>query len=392
VKILVLGSGLMGPAAAFNAMSDPAVSQVTLCDMNQQQLDAAQAKLANIKGAEKLCTVLLDLHDREAASKLMADFDAIVAALPKFTVSLGIRAALAARTPLVDLGWSLKTKVAEIKQQAKATGTLIIPGCGVEPGLTEIVARYLAEKLDRVDELHIKCGGIPKEPAPPLGYKIVFGGREMPLRELDARIVQDGTLVAVPRYSGTEQVFFPGVGECEAWHEGFMPWLMDLQALKGLKLGTQMTCRWPGYAAKVTVLKEIGLLGQEPVDVDGVQVVPKNLLDALLYPHVKLEEGERDITLFRVEATGEQDGYPRRYKVEMVDRYDEVLGFTSMARTTAFTGAIVARMIARGDIKATGFLMPEQVVVGPLFDTLLDELAAANVKLEITTKKTQALN
>ena len=392
MKILVLGSGLMGPAAAFNAMLDPAVSQVTLCDMNQQQLDAAQAKLTDLQAGEKLCTVALDLYDREAASKLMADFDVVVAALPKFAVSLGIRAALMARTPLVDLGWSIKTNVADIKQQAKATGTLIIPGCGVEPGLTEIVARYLVEKLDRVDELHIKCGGIPEEPAPPLGYKIVFGGREMPLRELDARIVQDGTLVAVPRYSGAEQVFFPGVGECEAWHEGFMPWLMDLDALKDLKLGTQMTCRWPGYAAKVNVLKEIGLLSQEPVDVDGVPVVPKNLLDALLYPHVKLKEGERDITLFRVEAMGEQDGYPRRYKVDMVDRYDEVLGFTSMARTTAFTGAIVARMVARGDIQATGFLTPEQVVVGPLFDTLLDELAAANVQFEITTKKTKALN
>ena len=392
MKILVLGSGLMGPAAAFNAMLDPAVSQVTLCDMNQQQLDAAQAKLESMEGGEKLSAVVLDLNDQEAASKLMADSDAIVAALPKVAISLGIRAALTAGTPLVDLGWSPETKIADIKQQAKATGTLIVPGCGVEPGLTEIVARYLAEKLDRVDELHIKCGGIPEEPAPPLGYKIVFGGRQMPLRESDARIVQDGTLVPVPRYSGAEQVFFPGVGECEAWHEGFMPWLMDLKALKGLKLGTQMTCRWPGYAAKVNVLKEMGLLSQEPVDVDGVQVVPKKLLDALLYPHVKLEEGERDITLFRVEATGEKDGYPRRYKVEMVDRYDEVLGFTSMARTTAFTGAIVARMIARGDIKATGFLMPEQVVVGPLFDTLLDELAAANVQLEITTKKTKALN
>jgi lysine 6-dehydrogenase len=392
MKILVLGSGLMGPAAAFNAMSDPAVSQVTICDMDQQQLDTAQAKLTSLEGGEKLSTVVLDLNDQEATSRLMADSDATVAALPKDAIPLGIRAALTARTHLVDLGVSPETKVADIKQRAKATNTLIIPGCGVEPGLTEIVARFLAEKLDRVDELHIKCGGIPEEPAPPLGYKIVFGGRQMPLHESDARIVENGRIVPVPRYSGVEQVFFAGVGECEAWHEGFMPWLMDLQALKGLKLGTQMTCRWPGYAAKVTVLKEMGLLSQEPVDVDGVPVVPKKMLDALLYPHVKLEEGERDITLFRVEAMGEQDGYPRRYKVEMVDRYDEVLGFTSMARTTAFTGAIVARMIARGDIKATGFLTPEQVIVGPLFDTLLGELAADNVQLAITTEKTTALN
>ncbi len=392
MKILVLGSGLMGPAAAFNAMVDPAVSQVTLCDMSQQQLDAAQAKLAKMEGGKKVTTVALDLSDQAAASQLMADFDAIVAALPKGAISLGIRAALAAGTPLVDLSWPPDTEVADIKKRAKATGTLIVPGCGVEPGLTEIVARYLAEKLDRVDEVHIKCGGIPEEPTPPLGYKIVFGGRQMPLRESDARIVQDGEIVPVPRYSGTKTVFFPGVGECEAWHEGFMPWLMDLKALKGLKLGTQMTCRWPGYAAQVTVLKEMGLLGEEPIDVDGVQVAPKKLLDALLYPHVKLEEGERDITVFRVEAIGEKKGYPRHYKVEMVDRYDEVLGFTSMARTTAFTGAIVARMIARGDIKATGFLMPEQVIVGSLFDTLMNELADANVRLEMTTEKTKALN
>jgi saccharopine dehydrogenase-like NADP-dependent oxidoreductase len=105
-----------------------------------------------------------------------------------------------------------------------------------------------------------------------------------------------------------------------------------------------------------------------------------------------LEEGERDITLFRVEAIGEKDGRPRRYKIEMVDRYDNVLGFTSMARTTAFTGAIVARMIARGDLKAKGWLTPEQVIAGPLFDNLVRELAKANILFDMTMEKVEALN
>jgi lysine 6-dehydrogenase len=223
-----------------------------------------------------------------------------------------------------------------------------------------------------------------------LGYKIVFGGRKLPLREEDAHIVENGELKLVPRYSGVERVSFPGVGECEAWHEGFMPWLMDLKALQGLKLGTQKTVRWPGYAAKVTVLKELGLLSEEPVEVDGVSVAPKRLVDAVLYPRVRLEEGERDITLFRVEAIGEKEGVLRRYKVEMVDRYDDLLGFTSMARTTAFTGAIVARMIARGEIKAKGLFTPEQVITGPLLDRLLTELAAVNVRFEETTETVEA--
>jgi len=291
----------MGPAAAYNAMSDPNVSQVTLCDMSQQQLDAAKAKLGSMDGGKKLTSVALDLSDQAATVKLMADFDAIVAALARAAIPFGIRAAIAAGKPLVDLSWPLEEELPAIIQAVENAGTLVIPGCGVEPGLTEIMARHLTEKLDRVDELHIKCGGVPEKPAPPLGYKIVFGGRQMPLREGDARIVENGQLKPLPRYSGAETVIFPGVGECEVWHEGFMPWLLDLDALKGLKLGTQMTVRWPGYAAKVRVLKEMGLLSHEPVEVDGVQVAPKKLLDALLYPHVKLEEGERDITLLRVD-------------------------------------------------------------------------------------------
>ena len=165
MKILILGSGLMGPAAAFNAMSDPQVSQVTLCDMSQQQLDAAQAKLRSMEGSEKLATVLLDFSDQAATSQVMADFDVVVAALPSVAVPLGIRAAAAARRHLVDLSWPPETEVADLKRQVEAAGTLVVLGCGVEPGLTEIMARYLAEKLDRVDELHILCGGIPEKPA-----------------------------------------------------------------------------------------------------------------------------------------------------------------------------------------------------------------------------------
>jgi lysine 6-dehydrogenase len=381
----------MGPAAAFNAMSDPDVSQVVVCDRSEGQLDACLGKLLDMPGGDKLSTVLLDLQDQAGAVDLMASFDAAIGALPRSASPLAIQAALAAGTPLVDLTRPDLDQLTELAREGEGSKALVVLACGVEPGLTEIMARYLAEKLDRVDELHIKCGGIPEKPAPPLGYKIVFGGRQMPLRERDGLVVENGQLKPVPRYSGVEPVVFAGVGKCEAWHEGFMPWLLELPALKDLRVGTQKTVRWPGYADKVTVLKEMGLLSQEPVTVDGVQVSPKSLLDTLLYPRVKLEEGERDITLFRVEAIGEKAGRLRRYRIEMVDRYDESLGFTSMARTTAFTGAIVARMIARGGLKTTGILPPEQVIVGPLFDRLVDELAAAGVQFELTTEKTETL-
>ena len=391
MKILVLGSGLMGPAAAFNALSDPQVSEVCLCDLSAAQLELARRKLAGKPGADKLTTAMLDLNDKAATVRLMAGFDAILAALSKQTIPAATRAAIAAKKPLVDLSQPLDADAPGLIAEVKAAGALVVPGCGVEPGLTEIMARYLAEKLDRVDELHIQCGGIPEKPAPPLGYKIVFGGRQMPLRDFDGHTVENGKLRKVTRYSGVEPTTYAGVGELEAWHENFMPWLLDIEALKGLKTGTQKTVRWPGYAAKVTALRELGLLSEKPIDVDGVQVAPKKVLDAVLYPHVRLEEGERDITVFRVEVIGEKDGRPRRYKIDMVDRYDAVNDFTSMARTTAFTGAIVARMIGSGDLKASGWVTPERVITGALIHKLVKELAAVGMVFEMTTEKTEAL-
>ena len=392
MQILVIGSGLMGPAAAYNALSDPAVTQVTLADKDTAQLEVARARLARmLANGARLQTAQIDLADEAATANLIARHDAVVAALPSAVLPLGIRAAIAARTPWIDLSRPADSELPALAKAAKENGVLVIPGCGVEPGLTEIMARYLAEKLDTVDELHIKCGGIPVVPDGPLNYRIVFGGTHLPLRAYEARIAEAGALRAVPRYSGVEMFTVDGLGEVEAWHEGFMPWLLELDALKHLKLGTQKTVRWPGYAAKATTLRELGLLSFDPVEVDGMNVTPKHVVDAVLYPHVKMQEADRDVTVFRVEVAGQKDGFAARGRVDMLDRYDEELGFTSMARVTAFTGAIVARMAARGAFTATGWTTPEKVLTGDLFRELVVELARAGVFFTETEERTSKL-
>ena len=391
MNILVIGSGLMGPAAAYNALLDKDVKRVTLADANGRALEEAHARLNHLHPSDKLHTAVLDLADHDAAVALIAADDAVVAALPSAVIPLGLRAAAAARKPWVDLTWPANEELPALRQLVDEAGILVVPGCGVEPGLTEILARWAAEKLDRVDELHIKCGGIQAVPSGPLAYKIVFGGHRLPLRELPARIAEEGALREVPRYSGVETFFFPGVGEVEAWHEGFMPWLLELESLQGLKLGTQKTVRWPGFGAKATLLRELGLLSLAPVDVGGTHVAPKHVVDAVLYPHVKMNDDDRDLTIFRVETLGVKHGQPRRYCVDMLDRYDETLGFTSMARVTAFTGAIVARMIARGDIDAKGWTTPEKIITGKRFDGLVKELAEQGVTFTVTKENSAPL-
>jgi lysine 6-dehydrogenase len=137
----------------------------------------------------------------------------------------------------------------------------------------------------------------------------------------------------VPRYSGVEPVSFAGAGQLEAWHEGFATSLLELPAFRQLRAATQKTVRWPGYAAKVSVLWELGLLADAPVLVDGAPVVPKRLLDAVLYPRVRLDPDEVDLALVRVEVLGTRRGEPWHARAETIDRRAD--GFTAMARTPA---------------------------------------------------------
>jgi saccharopine dehydrogenase-like NADP-dependent oxidoreductase len=369
----------MGPAAAADAMADPAVVEVGLADASSAQLDAAMASLAGRAGAAKLRPACLDLADRAAAVTLLRGHDVAVDALPARASPLAIHAALDTGTPLVTLSARGAGTIPDLAAETARRGGLVVLGCGLEPGLTEILARRLAERLDRVDALHIQCGGVPERPAPPLGYKIVFGGRELPLREAPALVLEGGRVGTVPRYSGVEPVTFPGMDTLEAWHEGFATSLLEIPALHGLQVGTQKTLRWPGYAAKATVLRELGLLAETPVVVDGASVVPKRLVDTLLYPRVRLEPGERDLALLRVEALGERAGRPCRARAEMIDRWTD--GFTAMARTTSFTASVVARMIARGEVAARGAQRPEAVVTGASVDRLLQELLAHGIRV-----------
>jgi saccharopine dehydrogenase-like NADP-dependent oxidoreductase len=370
----------MGPAAAAEAMADSQIHEVGLCDASPGQLDAAMAGLAARPGAAKLRPVCLDLADQAAAAALLRRHDVAIDALPARASPMAINAALKAQTPLITLSARGAAGIPDLAAETVRRSGLIVLGCGLEPGLTEILARRLAEGLDQVEEVHILCGGVPARPEPPLGYKIVFGGRELPLREAPAAVVVDGRVGTMPRYSGVEAVSFAGM-ELEAWHEGFATSLLEIPALRRLRAGTQKTVRWPGYAAKVSVLRDLGLLADTPVVVDGVSVVPKRVIDAVLYPRVRLEPGEHDLALVRVSVLGVRKGRPWHATAEMIDRFTD--GFTAMARTTCFPASVAARMIADGTVKARGVQRPESLIAGSAGDRFLRELQAHGIRIDV---------
>jgi lysine 6-dehydrogenase len=241
------------------------------------------------------------------------------------------------------------------------------------------------DMLDSVEAVDIWCGGIPEDPQPPLNYKIVFGGPYLPLWPGKVKVIEDGEVRYRDRYSLGEPPSFEGIDRTlECFYDGFPETLHLVEKFKGVQRCTEKTVRYEGYCEKVNFLEECGLLSREPIEYRGGALVPFAAFSKIIHPKVRLEEGERDITVLRVKVLGEKDGRETLYTYDMVDRYDDEERVTSMAKTTSYTAAIVVRMMARGEFDETGYVAPVRVIRGEKMDALLSALDARGVKITKT--------
>jgi lysine 6-dehydrogenase len=177
-----------------------------------------------------------------------------------------------------------------------------------------------------------------------------------------ACFLRGGDIVEVPAFDDLELLQFD---EPLGTLEGFVtsgglstaPWTW-----KGtLERLENKTLRYPGHCARFIAFRDLGLLGQAPIQVGGSSVVPREMFHALLEPHIGAGPGPvRDVCVMRVVANGERGGRPATATIELVDRYDEATGFTGMQRLTGWHAAICLELAVRGQLP-TGVIPVERV-------------------------------
>jgi lysine 6-dehydrogenase len=378
-KIMVLGCGLMGPTVAKDCAEDKGVSKVMACDIDEEKLRKAQEFASN----PKLETSVLSVTDHDALVEKMKGFDVVVnATAAKFSVGV-LEAAMEAGVNVVDLGGGGYPLEGELYGRVEKAGITAIPGCGVDPGLIDVLCGYGMDLMDGVDGVHFACGGLPMDPEPPLDYKIVFGGTRMPIRPGKVPIILDGEQVEVDRYGDLEPVYVEGLKDMEAFYDGFPSSLLKLCKERGVKVFKGKTVRYAGYVDKLMFLLDLGVIGKEPVTYQGGEIVPLDFFHELIYPIVKFDEaeGDRDLTVLLTRVEGMKGGSEMIVTYEMVDYYDEEKGVTSMAKTTGYTAAIIARMLARGAFPQKGIQWPVRIVRGELFRELMGSLRERGVEV-----------
>lgn len=372
MKILVLGAGRMGYGAVYDLVRQADVEKVTVADAVAERA----ARVASSAGAGKATPRHLDVTRHDEVVKLMADHDAVLSCVVyKLNAQLA-RAALETKTNFCDLGGNNDVVDAELAldEQARASGVNIIPDCGLAPGMVAVlVAHGLAR--GQFDEVHIRVGGLPLDPKPPLDYQLVFSVEGLINEYIEAaRVVRDGKITHVESMTEIEALDFPEpFGRMEAFQTSGGTSTLPETYRGQLRELDYKTIRYPGHCDKFKTMIDLGLCSSEAMQVDGARVTPRQVLADLLVRNLPADEP--DVVLVRIDFSG--DGTkPLRYQI--IDRYDEASGLSAMMRTTAFPAAIVALMMGRGQVTAKGALPQERCIPPELF---VRELAARNIVL-----------
>ncbi len=362
MKILVLGAGRMGHGAVFDLIhNSPGVERVTVAD---QDLSAAESVAASV-GTDRVEARQVDAGNIADVTALMDGHDSVISCVNYWYNAQLSRAAIETRTNFCDLGGNnyIVDEQLAMDAEAKAAGINIIPDCGLAPGMVSILAMHGAQRFDKMDEIHIRVGGLPQDPQPPLNYQLVFSVEGLINEYVEvARVIRDGKITEVESMTEIEPLAFDGFPPLEAFQtSGGTSTLPDTFLGKIRELDYK-TIRYAGHCEKFKAMIDLGLCSSDEIEVGSQRVMPRKVFGELLQRNLPADGP--DYVLVRLDMAGTKNGENKSLRYDIVDKLDETTGMSAMMRTTAFPASIIAQMMASGDVLERG-ATPQEKAIDP---------------------------
>jgi saccharopine dehydrogenase (NAD+, L-lysine-forming) len=386
MRILLVGAGGVGTAIARIAARRP-FAELIIADYDLARAQKAAA------AKESYAAVRLDARDEAGTAALLAEHrcDALMNATdPRFVMPL-FRAALAAGVTYLDMAMSLshpdpedpygttgvklgdeQFAMAEAWEQA---GQLALVGIGVEPGLSDVFARYAADELfSEINELGVRDGA----------NLAVAGYDFAPTFSIWTTIEEclnppviwesDRGWYTTPPFSEPETFAFPaGIGPVECVnveHEEvlLMPrWVKAKRVTFKYGLGEE-------FIGVLETLHKLGLDRTDPVNVAGMSVSPRDVVAACLPDPATLGDKMSGLTCAGTWVTGTgKDGQPREvYLYHVVDNASTMADYGSQAVVwqTAVNPVVALELLDSGAWSGAGVLGPEALPPRPFLDLL----------------------
>jgi saccharopine dehydrogenase (NAD+, L-lysine forming) len=392
MRILVIGAGGVGSAVAAIARRRRFFERMVLADVSAER---AQAAVARVGGDDRFGATALDASDPGAIVALAEAerIDAILCAVDPWLNLPVFEAAARAGCTYLDMAMTLSRRHPErpfelpgvklgdeqfaVAGEWERAGRLALCGIGVEPGISDVFARYAADHLfERIDEIGVRDGA----------NLAVEGHAFAPTFSIWTTIEEclnppliwereRGWYTTAP-FSEPETFEFPaGIGPVECVnveHEEVVlvpRWVECERVTFKYGLGEEF----------IGVLKTIGLLGldsTEPLRVKGVEVAPRDVVAAALPDPATLGDRMTGRTCAGTLVTGtSKDGGERAVYLHHVVDNEEAMGgdgVQAVVWQTALGPVVALELLAAGVWEGAGVLGPEAFDAVPFLDLLAE--------------------
>jgi len=383
VRVLVVGTGGVGSAVAPIAARREFFERIVFSDLDPGRPQALVDRL----GDDRFGAAQLDASDAGAIAELARAerVDAILnAADPRFNPPI-FQAALDAGCTYLDMAMTLSdrhgTKLGDLQfaQEAewRERGLLALVGIGVEPGLSDVFARYAADHLfSEIDEVGVRDGA----------DLVVDGYTFAPTFSIWTTIEEclnppviwerDRGWYTTEPFSEPEVFDFPeGIGPIECVnveHEEVLlvpRWIDCNRVTFKYGLGEE-------FIDVLKTLNKLNLDSTEPVNVRGLQVAPRDVVAAALPDPATLGDKMHGRTCAGTYVTGKgKDGQPKATYLYHVVSNEETMardGAQAVVWQTAINPVLALELLASEAWSGTGVLGPEAFDAVPFLDLLGD--------------------
>jgi len=347
--IVIGGTGGMGQGVARDLIKQEKITKVTLGDINIDP-DRLQDKL---RASEKISLIRIDVNDHNGMVGAIRENDVVVnCAGPFYKTAVAVaRAAVEARVNYIDIcddyeAVPILFSSTDIDKAAKEAGITVLTGMGSDPGTNNVLVKWYASQLDRVDEIHLFWVVSIAE--------LSGAAWDHSLHMVTGKIPQylDGKLEYVDGGTGEETAqFLEPLGTCVVRYVGHPQPITIPRYIEGVKKVVIKGALIPLWVDElIKEQKETGFLSTEPVVVRGTEVTPYDLTLKLWDTIPKSRDNGPAASGLKVIVKGERQEKRVTYTADIVGR---------MAPGTGLPASIAALMMDAGDVNVKGVVAPE---------------------------------
>ena len=368
-KIIVLGgAGTMG-FEVVKLLLERTVGEITVADASVKGLKRVEAELGN-----KVKTACADVNDREAVVKLLKGADVVISTVGpfyKYAASV-IKAAIDARVNLIDIDddFDATRDSLELDDDARKAGITAIIGMGASPGVTNLMAKLGASRMDRTDDIRLYWG---ESAIDPTGSAAMMHWFHITAEKVPVFI--NGKWVEAQGFTEPEVVeFLPPVGKLEVVLTGHPEPVSLPRYIKGVK---NVSIKGALYPPKMMELYrwliDTGFGSNEMFMVnDSVSMPFRELAVRIIRSIPRFAPGYfKDIL---EDALGKYEGCAGTFKIvvngqkagrQVTRTYD--LMADNVAHSTALPAVMAAQALLDGKVKEAGVMAPEGALDAAMF-------------------------